>query len=269
MNLPFFSFQKLCIIKWVMMMDCNQLARAATKAGEILLESGAETYRVEDTMKRICFAYGAEVVDAYATPTMLLISFSIHGELCHNIKRTQIKSVDLSKIDKVNDLSRSILDSSMSLEEFCFRLEKINQERVYRNWIMVLGAAVCTLGFAFFFKGTLKDALCAAVIGMLLKLLMIQMDRIDFNSFFKYLIGGAFTTLCAIIASKLGVCHSIDTLIISVIMLLVPGLAITNAIRDTVSGDLVSGLARTAEALFVAVAIALGSGLVFTLLGGY
>ena len=60
-------------------MDCNQLARAATKAGEILLESGAETYRVEDTMKRICFAYGAEVVDAYATPTMLLISFSIHG----------------------------------------------------------------------------------------------------------------------------------------------------------------------------------------------
>ena len=70
-------------------------------------------------------------------------------------------------------------------------------------------------------------------------------------------------------ASKLGLCHSIDTLIISVIMLLVPGLAITTAIRDTVSGDLVSGLARTAEALFVAVAIALGSGLMFTLLGGY
>ena len=185
------------------------------------------------------------------------------------IKRTQIKSVDLSKIDKVNDLSRSILESSMSLEEFCFRLEKINQESPYRCRIILLGAAICTFGFAFFFKGTIKDALCAAVLGVALKFMMIQMDRLDFNSFFKYLIGGAFATLCAILASKLGLCHSIDTLIISVIMLLVPGLAITNAIRDTVSGDLVSGLARTAEALFVAVAIALGSGLVFTLLGGY
>ena len=250
-------------------MDCNKLARAATKAGMILLESGAETYRVEDTMQRICVAYGADVVDAYATPTMLLISFSIHGELCHNIKRTQIKGVDLNKIDKVNDLSRSIAQQSMSLEEFFIRLEKIDHENTYGSGMMVFGAAICTLGFAFFFKGSLKDALCCALIGALLKIFMIQLDKVDFNSFFKYLIGGAFTTLSAIAVNHLGLCDSLDTVIISVIMLLVPGLAITNAIRDSVSGDLVSGLARTVEALFIAVAIALGSGLVFTLLGGY
>ena len=57
----------------VIYMDSNQLARAVTKVGMILLESGAETYRVEDTMTRICKAYGADVVDAYATTTMLLI----------------------------------------------------------------------------------------------------------------------------------------------------------------------------------------------------
>ena len=89
-------------------MDENtKIARAATTAGVILLESGAETYRVEDTMTRICKAYGADVVDAYATPTMLLISFSIHGDLVHNIKRTSIKSVDLQKIDRINALSRT------------------------------------------------------------------------------------------------------------------------------------------------------------------
>lgn len=250
-------------------MDSNQLARAATKAGMILLESGAETYRVEDTMKRICIAYGADVVDAYATPTMLLISFSIQGELCHNIKRTHIKSVDLNKIDKVNDLSRSVLSSGMSLEDFFIRLDKIDHEEKYHDLVMVLGASVCTFGFAFFFKGTLIDALCAAPLGACLKWMMMQLDKIDFTSFFKYLGGGACATLAAIIAKQFGLCHSIDTVIISVIMLLVPGLAITNAIRDTVSGDLLSGLERTAEALFVAVAIALGSGLVFTLLGGY
>lgn len=250
-------------------MDCNKLARTATKAGVMLLESGAETYRVEDTMRRICQAYGASVVDAYATPTMIIISFSIHEELYHNIKRTQIKSVNLSKIDKVNDLSRRITKESMSLEEFYIRLEKIDEEGVYPTKIMLLGAAICSFGFAFFFKGTLKDALCSLVLGVLLKSLMIFADKFDFNSFFKYLLGGAFTTLGAIVCSRLSLLDSIDTTIIATIMLLVPGLAITNAVRDTVSGDLVSGLARMAEAVIIAVAIALGSGLVFTLLGGY
>lgn len=250
-------------------MDCNQLARAATKAGVILLESGAETYRVEDTMKRICIAYGASVVDAYATPTLLIISFTIYGELVHNIKRTQIKNVDLSKIDKVNDLSRSILSSSLSLEEFYIHLEKIDHEKRYPEWLMILAAAICTFGFGFFFRGSLKDAICSCVIGAILKAGMIQLDKIDFNAFFKYLGGGALTTILAGMCNKFYLCDSMDIVIISVIMLLVPGLAITNAIRDTVNGDLMSGLARSIEAIFIAVAIALGSGLMFTLLGGF
>lgn len=250
-------------------MDCNQLARAATKAGVILLESGAETYRVEDTMTRICKAYGANIVDAYATPTLLIISFSIHGELYHNIKRTQIKNIDLSKIDKVNDLSRSILPNSMPLEEFFIRLEKIDDEKRYPEWAMILAASVCTFGFGFFFRGTLLDAVCSGIIGAILKYFMIQLDKVEFNPFFKYMAGGALSTIIAFACAYMNLCNSMDTVIISVIMLLVPGLAMTNAIRDTVSGDLMSGLARTAEAILIAVAIALGSGLVFILLGGF
>lgn len=252
-----------------MIKRCNQLARAATKAGMILLESGAETYRVEDTMKRICLSYGAQVVDSYATPTLLIISFSLDEELCHNIKRTQIKNVDLSKIDKVNDLSRTIASEQISIDEFHNKLMEIDNEKKYKDIIMVMGAAICTFGFALFFGGSIKDAISALLIGMLLKLLMIQLDRIDFNSFFKYLVSGAFVTLCSMMFFNMHLCDNLDTTIISVDMLLVPGLAITNAIRDTVSGDLVSGLARTAEAIFIAVAIAIGSGIVFMLLGGY
>lgn len=249
-------------------MDINQLARAATQAGMILLESGAETYRVEDTMTRICKAYGAEVVDAYATPTMILISFSIHGELVHNVKRTSIKSVDLTKIDRVNALSRRIVEDALPLEEFVSCLNQLNQQAQYSDAFMVLAAMVSTFGFGFLFGGTLKDALCAGVCGALLKIFLIVLDKIEFNMFFRNLAGGAFTTICALIFRKWCFCDSLDTVIISSIMLLVPGLALTNAIRDSVSGDLLSGLARVTEAIFVAIAIALGSGLVFSLLGG-
>lgn len=251
------------------MLDCNVLAKATTKAGMILLESGAETYRVEDTMKRICLSYGAQVVDAYATPTLLIISFSLNDELCHNVKRTQTKNVDLTKIDRVNHLARQISKDNMDLKTFHAHLLAIDEQKKYNHAIMILGAAICTFGFALFFGGTLWDALTAFVLGAILKVIMIQFDRIDFTSFFKYLLSGAFVSACALLSMRLGMNISLDTTIISVDMLLVPGLAITNAIRDTVSGDLVSGLARTAEAFFIAVAIALGSGIIFMLMGGY
>ena len=79
---------------------------------------------------------------------------------------------------------------------------------------------------------------------------------------------GALLTLFAIIANYFGLCNR-DIVIISAIMLLVPGMAITNSIRDTVSGELVSGLTKAAEAIFIAVAIAVGSGFVLMLYGAY
>lgn len=247
----------------------NKLALAATKAGMILLESGAEAYRVEDTMKRICFAYGANTVDSYATPTMLLISFSVNGELFHNVKRTHIKSVDLNKIDKVNALSRQIANEQMPIDEFMECLDKIEHEKVYDDAVKVLAAAVSIFGFALFYGGNYKDAICALLLGAVVKNVTIQIDKIEFSAFFKNIFCSAFATIASVMFSKLGLCDSVDIVIISVFMLLVPGLAFTNAIRDTVSGDLISGLTRTVEAIFVAIALALGSGIVFWMIGGF
>lgn len=250
-------------------MDINALARVITKAGMILLESGAETYRVEDTMKRIAMAYGASVVDSYATPTLLLVSFSLDGELCHNIKRTRVKTVDLTKIDKVNDVSRKLATSLVPIEELNKELDEIEQSEHYPKWIQILGAAICTFGFTFFFFGTLKDAICAFLIGAVLKYLLIKFNELALSNFFMNIFGGGFVTFVSILFSNMKWCDHLDILIISVFMLLVPGLAITNAIRDTVSGDTVSGMARTTEAFLTAVGIAFGSALVFMIMGGY
>lgn len=250
-------------------MDANALAKVATKAGMILLESGAETFRVEDTMRRIVLAYGANIVDAYATPTLIIISFSMDEQLCHNIKRTNVKAVDLTKIDKVNDLSRQVQVTRIPLEQLDAALNNINQEKSYPKWIQLLAAAICTFGFTFFFNGGIKDALWAFLIGGILKYGMLWLDEIQFSAMFKNIVGGAFVTFVAMILAKLNLCNNLDVLIISVFMLLVPGLTITNAIRDTVSGDTVSGIARATEAILVAVAIAFGSGLVFMIMGGF
>lgn len=251
-------------------MDENtKIARAATTAGVILLESGAETYRVEDTMRRICLAYGAEVVDSFVTPTVLIISFSKNQELMHNVKRTQIKSVDLQKIDRVNSLSRHILSADISVDSLMVQLEEIQKEKRYTNLNEIVAAAICCFGFSMFFHGTLRDAICAMIAGSITHVFTQKLAQVELDGFFSKVIGGAIVTILGILSSRLGLCSDMNNVIISTIMLLVPGLAFTNAIRDTVSGDLLSGLSRIVEALLTAVALAVGSGLVFMLLGGY
>lgn len=250
-------------------MDLNELAKTATFAGVILLENGAETYRVEETMSRICEQYGASVVDSFATPTIIIVSFSYQDQLVHNIKRVHSRSVDLHKIHQINDLSRNIRANAISVEELTMRLRGIRNEKRYPFPITLLFSGLCTFGFAFFFHGTLKDALAAFLIGILIKCSVTLVEQIKLNNFFVNALGGCVATLMAMILAQIGLAEHLDIVIISSMMLLVPGLAITNAIRDTVSGDLLSGISRTVEAFLVAVAIAIGSGTVFMLLGGF
>lgn len=245
----------------------QRLAKIITKAGIILIENGAEAYRVEDTMTRLCKVYGADVIDSYATPTLLIVSFSKDGELYHNIKRVYTKGINLSKIDDVNTLSRQVCQEKIPLEELSSKLDEIDNDKKPYTFIQrLIATAICTFGFAFFFGGNIKDAIIAAIIGVLTKIVQDSLERIEFSSFFNYLISGAFLTLFAIIANNFNLCNR-DIVIISAIMLLVPGMAITNSIRDTVSGELVSGLTKAAEAIFIAVAIAVGSGLIMMLYG--
>lgn len=252
-----------------MKINYNRLAKAITRAGVILVKNGAEISRVEDTMERLCFAYGARTVDSYATPTILIISFSMEddSELYHNIKRVSTGSVNLNKIDMVNTLSREIQNNPLSIEEFNSRLDIIENDKGYKNIVIYLGAFICSVGFGIFFGGGFKECILASFIGVITKILMTMMERINLSVFIRNVIGGLLLTLLSYLLSVVSGCDS-SIVSMSAIMLLVPGLAITNSIRDSVNGDALSSLSRLTEALVVAIAIALGS-LIGLMISGY
>ena len=245
----------------------DNLARTVTRAGVILLENGAETNRVEDTMTRLCRAFGATIVDAYATPTLLMISFTLNGQLVHNIKRVHIHETDLSKIDAVNTLSRKACAGKISFSSLAGALDESAEQKPYTAKVKLAGAAVCSFGFALFFGGNLKDAVCSAVIGTAVQMSVIFFNRLHVSSIFKFTLSGFFLTALSLL-SHFFFASNLNIVTISTLMLLVPGLAITNAIRDSVNGDLVSGLARGLESVLVAISIALGSGICLYLMGG-
>ncbi|MBC8061982.1 MAG: threonine/serine exporter family protein [Clostridiaceae bacterium] len=247
-------------------METNRILKLSAYAGRIILENGGETYRVEETICRICAAFEIKEADSFVTPTGMMISVTDDsGHTATLIKRINSRTVNLEKISKVNDLSRLIMTKTLTLDFAENELEKIDSTNHYSKNIQILAAASAAGFFTLLFGGTLKDFFVAFIIGSLIKILSIKLNKIQINQFFINIIGGALAALSALICVSFNFADQSDKIIIGSIMLLVPGLAITNAIRDTLEGDLVSGVSRAIEALFIAGAIAVGTGVILKL----
>ena len=58
-------------------MDINRILNFTSNAGKIMLQSGGETYRVEETITRMCQSFDIDNVDAFASPTAVIVSIII------------------------------------------------------------------------------------------------------------------------------------------------------------------------------------------------
>lgn len=244
-------------------MDTNKIIHIAAHAGKIVLESGGETYRVEDTIQRICQNFGVKDIESFVTPTGIMVSAcDEYGHSTSLVKRITSRTVDLEKIHMVNDLSRNIKTRCMTSDDLEEGLIKIDELKRYDKKIVILFSAFSAAFFTLIFGGNLSDFIVSFFIGGIIRIVVIFLNNIKLNDFFINIIGGAIAAFFALVSVHLKLAVHIDTIVIGSIMHLVPGLAITNAIRDTISGDLVSGISRAIEAFLIAIAIAVGTGIV-------
>lgn len=246
-------------------MDLNKLLKVTTLAGKIMLESGAETYRVEETMTRICTAFGASNADSFVIPTGIIVTVTYDDEVATLVKRITSRGVDLNKIDKINDLSRKIQTEKMDMCKFNEELISISGSDRYSFLTTLLFSSITAGCFAIMFGGNIKDFAAASVIGATIRIVSIIFQRLNINEFFVNSVCGGLCSILAAIFFKMNFCSNLDKTIIGSIMLLVPGLVITNAIRDTIAGDFLSGITKASEAFLIAVSIAVGTGAILSL----
>ncbi|WP_283624593.1 threonine/serine exporter family protein [Clostridium butyricum] len=246
-------------------MDLNKLLNISTLAGKIMLESGAETYRVEETIVRIGLSFGVDDAESFVTPTGIITSLTKDSTTVTLVRRITSRGVDLNKIDLINNLSRQVQAQSMTVDELNTELINISQSDRYSAALTLFSSSAAAGCFALMFGGNIKDFFAAFIIGACIKIVSAVCQKLDINSFFINSLGGGLCAILAIILMKLNICANLDKTIIGSIMLLVPGLTITNAIRDTIAGDLLSGITKAAEAFLVAISIAVGTGAILSL----
>lgn len=238
-------------------------------AGKIMLQSGAETYRVEDTMNRIAQACAIYEAHSYVTPTGIFLSIQGEHREAEQTKFLRISErlIDLNKIALVNDISRRLSTGDISLTEAYLNLREIDQAKpLYSTQLQILCAAVASGFFSMMYGGSWLDfafAFLAGGIGYLIYINANKMVKVKFFSevLTSFIIGAISYFLYHLVPNS-----HVDKIIIGSIMTLVPGVLITNAVRDLMAGDLVSGLARSAEAFFTALAVGTGVAVILTLL---
>lgn len=246
-------------------MDLNKLLNISTLAGKILLESGAETYRVEETIVRICLSFGVDNAESFVIPTGIMVSVTKNDEVCTLVRRITSRGVDLNKIDEINSLSRRLQYEVLTIDDFKNELNAISNKNRYSTLTTLVSSSIAAGCFSIMFGGGLKDFFSACIIGACIKIMAVTCQKLNINDFFINSLGGGLCAILAVIFMKINFCANLDKTIIGSIMLLVPGLTITNAIRDTIAGDLLSGITKTAEAILVAISIAVGTGAVLSL----
>lgn len=244
--------------------EVQKLLKIACKLGQLMLESGAETYRVEQTITIVCNAYNYKECESSVIPSTISISITtVTNETFTMIKRIKSRGVNLNKISLVNDLSRRICCDKITITDFKKRLEKIDNSPHYSEFTTTFFTALASAAFCVLFGGNYKDFLVSFVIGYILSICTTYLGTMDVNGFFINIFAGFIASFLALASVKIGIGFQQDKIIIGSIMLLLPGIAITNAIRDIISGDIVSGMSRSIEALLAAISIAVGTGIGF------
>jgi uncharacterized membrane protein YjjP (DUF1212 family) len=236
-------------------------------AGKILLESGAETYRVEDTMVRMAAAYGIPQSHSFVTPTVIIFSIETSEPTKTKLIRISDRTTDLHKVTMVNRISRKISGGELTLEKAYRLLTKVEKANfAFSLKIQVAAASLSSGCFLIMFDGGWFDFIPAMVAGGLGFWGMVFFHRLVSTKFFAEFMASVIIGIIAIGSVQVGLGNEVDKIIIGSVMPLVPGLLITNAVRDLMSGHLLSGLSKGAEALLTAFAIGTGIAVVLTLL---
>lgn len=249
-------------------MKYDILLELAVDLGYRLAMNGAETFRIEESIRRILGAYGIEC-EVFAIPNCLTASIETDdGKPLTRMRRIGFHGNDLDNVEKYSNLSRKICEEKP--EPIVARQWIIDTDHALRSYsllIHLIGNFLGAFGFAIVFGGSFIDGICSGLCGILIGLINKLLGNLKVNPFFTTIASAFIMALASYAMGATGIPNNTDTVVIGALMILVPGLIFTNAMRDIIFGDTNSGINRIVQVLMVAAAIALGTGVGWRMAG--
>ena len=230
-------------------------------AGKIIMENGGETYRAEETISLMGKGFGLEKVESFAVPSGLFISCrGEDGEPVTSVKRVRRLARNLTRVDEVNQVSRKVFTGEMDCLQALARLREIeNMPGAFRGLWSLPAAFLCACGFAALFGAGWLSIAAAGLVAAVVQGMEMIMARFRSQGLAASVMGGMMTALLPSLMALLLPALQTELVIAGAVMPLVPGLAMTNAVQDSMRGDMLSGLSHGAQAILTAFLIAGGA----------
>ncbi len=248
--------------------DRKKLVSVMLDIGEDMLRSGAEISRVEDTMVRIAKAYKASSVSVFGLSSNIIVTVEFEDGDEHTRTRRIIKTSqnDFTKLEALNALSRKFSKGDMDVDALCEEYRAISQVKP-NPLFSYIGSALAAASFAMFYGGNIYDFVLSGFIGLFICFMKHKLTPLCKNSFTFTIIASFISGLAILLITRPFPIFNPDKIMIGDIMLLVPGVAITNSVRDIFVGDMLTGVIRFLESLLVSGALAVGFILAILLMG--
>lgn len=240
----------------------KDVLRLATFIGQLMLANGAETFRVEDTVKRICKSRGFSHINVFMAPNTIIVSDDRFDGYTF-MKVIEGRSINLNVIDILNDFSRRFVSNlDMSIDEAINELKNLDFKPAHRPMEVNIWTAIGSSSFAVLVGG---DNVLTFILTLITSVIaMISFEKIKKISnipVFATLVASIIIGFCGVLLVEVGILDTPKMLIVGSIMPLLPGVPFIKAIRDLVSGELMSGVGRAIDAGIIATAIAVGIGI--------
>lgn len=246
-------------------LSIKQIISISLETGKVMLQNGAETYRVEDTIEKMISSKHDREVDVFVISTGIIISTEINDEPYTIVERIPSSSIDLETISRANSFSRLFTHENMSMEDATLILDGIKNPPKFPPLVRYAFSGMAGGFFVLLFQGNFQEFLMAYVASVFTVMLFDKLTKLSLNFFIKNIFGG-FTAatlglLLVLIFGFFGIDSDYNKIIVGPLMTLVPGVSLTNGIRDLISGELIAGNAKIMEALFIAIGLAFGVGM--------
>lgn len=226
-------------------------------AASLLLLGGAESFRIEETIEYIGAALELPVT---CIVTLTSVSISANQIIATKVVKTRLSGFNLQTVDEVNNFSRKLTNHDMNFDEFKTEIEKIKKEVIsFKNWEKVIAAGMVSLTPLLVDVASPSAYVAMFLVGGTAYFCFNQINKLSLNTYFSEFIGGLMIGFLAAIMTSIFPKLGVHNIVFGAIMPLVPGLAITNALREIVDGQIISGIVRSIDAVFALVALSLGA----------
>lgn len=248
--------------------SADEILCTALDVGEHILRHGGEVYRVEDTIERICRSYGAKHVEVFCITSVIISAIRMpDGEYSSQIRRVYDTANDLYKLEKLNNVSRELCKDVPPRKVAMELIAEAKNATPYSNFISCVGACIAVASFALFFGGSYRDAIAGALVEAVVLFVGSFIPK-HLNKIAVTTIQAMMAGVLSILSINIGLAQNVDKVMIGTIMILIPGIAFGNSIRDIFNGDLISGALKLFHSIIVALAIAFGYSVTLLWFGG-